>query len=624
MLTIKKGLLSIICILLLSVLEVPLDVHAETKSRSITTLKEQQDLTVMFSFETEVVDIIFVSPSGDKLDASSHGVEMATGELWSTYRVKDAEAGRWSVEYDLKSNSKIAYSIIDEQAGLWIQYFHLSEIVDGQMNVTFLAENSREGLRYKYEIHAIDVKDSGTSIELESGNGTAGEEITVPLSLGEIVSGEYQLLLEVYYKSGAAEVFDSVLSDTVSYTNPNELEALEDFRVYLNLSDFYCNVDWDDFRIKSCDGYQLVATDEGGKVIYQAELEGGASDAGFIVPMATKKLNITLSYEKKGVSSRPVTKEIDLENGESLTTSVGEVTGDLQVVLDYFVEGTKDILIRLNYDEDQLIEITGEGSLGISLEPGVNTLYAEVEGNNLVHYVVKREIISDTLAPEIILYEDLDGKRVKDASIPIIGAINGGNTISLNGEMVALDENNCFTWEYKLAAGENVITLEAMDANGNGSVRTLTIYYENGIESIIEDDDAGSSYVLLIASLVTSLVIIILAMIFLKKKDKNAPKNSAFKLWKWIVADVVAIIAEAVCLIAFVRVSMLCGSLEFMELAESSIQKAATYLRVQSILGPASLAGGVMCGILVLITVFISKKCKASNIHSGTVSKEKS
>ncbi len=620
----KKRLLSIICILLFIVLGTPLQTHAEAKTRSITTLKEQRDLTVMFSFETEVVDIIFVSPSGDKLDASSPGVEMATGELWSTYRVKDAEAGRWSVEYDLKSNSKITYSIIDDQAGLWIQYFHLSEIVDGQMNVTFLTENSEEGLRYKYEIHAIDVKDSSTSIELESGNGTAGEEITVPISLEEIASGEYQLLLEVYYKSGAAEVFDSVLSDTVSYTNPNELEALEDFRVYLNLSDFYCNVDWDDFRIKFCDGYRLVATDEAGNVIYQAELEGGARDAGFIVPMATKKMLITLSYEKKGVSSRPVTKEIDLENGESLTTSVGEVTGDLQVVLDYSVEGTKDILICLNYDEDQLIEITGEGSLGISLEPGVNTLYAEVEGNNLVHYVVKREIISDTLAPEITLYEDLNGKRVKDDSIPIIGAVNGGNTVSLNGETVALDENNCFTCEYKLAAGENVIMLEAMDANGNSSVRTLTIYCENGIESIIEDDDAGNSYISLIASLAASLVIIILAIIFLKKKDKNAPKNSSHKLWKWIVADVAAVIVEVVCLIAFLRVNMICGSLEFMELAESSIQKAATYLRVQSILGPASLIGGALCGILILITVLISRKRKVSNSRSVTESGVKS
>ena len=67
---------------------------AEAASQQIARLEEAADLTVMFNFDQENVDITFVSPSGARYTKDTAGVEFAEGELWSTYRITGAEAHR--------------------------------------------------------------------------------------------------------------------------------------------------------------------------------------------------------------------------------------------------------------------------------------------------------------------------------------------------------------------------------------------------------------------------------------------------------------------------------------------------------------------------------------------------
>lgn len=91
------------------------EVHNGSKQAELTSVPGGTDLAVMFTFDKEIVDIIFISPSGKRKTPSDSDVGYSSGDLWGTYRITDAEAGTWSVEYDLKSNSAIEYSIIDEE-----------------------------------------------------------------------------------------------------------------------------------------------------------------------------------------------------------------------------------------------------------------------------------------------------------------------------------------------------------------------------------------------------------------------------------------------------------------------------------------------------------------------------
>ena len=125
-------------------------VHAETKQGEITRMQSQGDLTVMFTFDSEVVDITFISPSGAKVTASDENVEYAAGDLWCTYRIRDAAAGSWKAEYDLGSNSQITYSIIEDDYGLWIQYFKVGAVSDGRIPFSFEADFAGETILYQY------------------------------------------------------------------------------------------------------------------------------------------------------------------------------------------------------------------------------------------------------------------------------------------------------------------------------------------------------------------------------------------------------------------------------------------------------------------------------------------
>lgn len=54
---------------------------AETKQAELITLERQGDLAVMFTFDSEPVDIVFISPSGQEKRVSDPDVEFTGGGL---------------------------------------------------------------------------------------------------------------------------------------------------------------------------------------------------------------------------------------------------------------------------------------------------------------------------------------------------------------------------------------------------------------------------------------------------------------------------------------------------------------------------------------------------------------
>lgn len=183
---------------------IPEKVYAENRQAEIISLERQQDLVVLFYFEKEVVDITFISPSGVRMTSADLGVEVSFGDLWSTYRISNAEIGDWSVEYDLKSNNYIQYSVIEENYGLWIQYFTISKVEKNMLAVNFQADCENRKLSYNYEIYAISDSNMKFPQKLLSGQAMSNEEHAVEISLSTLSSGNYQLRLNVTYSDGDA------------------------------------------------------------------------------------------------------------------------------------------------------------------------------------------------------------------------------------------------------------------------------------------------------------------------------------------------------------------------------------------------------------------------------------
>lgn len=579
-------------------------VHAAVKQAEITTTSAQGDLTVLFTFDKEVVDIAFISPSGAKKTAGDSDVEYSSGELWSTYRIHDAAAGKWSVEYDLGANTGIDYSVIEDDYGLWLQYFTPGEITEDRLPVTFEADYESEDVYYRYEIYAVSTSDSEEISMVSEGSAKANEEKEAEINLSHLSSDTYIFRLEVYYQDGDVELFDSLQTEEISYTNPNEPESIENFKVLIDTDGFLCTVDWSDYAGWGYDSYRLTAEADG-ESIYSGKLERNVTESSFTFSSEVKSLTLKLSYKRNDMWSAAIVKTIDLGQ-ESLSNASGEITSSGQLGLAYTVAKERPLHVNINGEEGDY-QVREDGTLFFDLNEGNNTVYAEMETDNLVYYVVDTNVYCDFLPPEIKLYENLDGKTFYTDSAVILGKITGGDTLRIDGNVVEPDENGDFSYEVKLSLGENIVELEAEDANGNITKRVLTLYKDTNMVNGTDVKKGWMTFLPLFASLFGSVLIIVLSLLFMKKKDKTEKKK---KPGLFVVWDVCVGLAEGVCIWQFVSRYLFGNSMAYLELAEKSAAEAARYLRMERIFGIASGAGMLILLISILVTVLVFRHGK--------------
>lgn len=604
-----KVLLYLFCALtIFAILGASYQIHAETKQVPIISLEQQKDLVVLFSFDKEAVDITFLSPSGIRLTSADAGVEMAEGELWRTYRILGAEIGTWSVEYDLRGNSSIEYSVIEEEYGLWIQYITPAKSDSNHLTVNFEADNENRILDYRYEIYAVQMSNGDFSQKLASGWAVSNEDKEEEISLSSLSSGTYQLRLEVSCVDGDAELFDAMLSESFEFSNPNEPEHIEDYCVYIDVGNLECEVVWDDYA-QNCDSYRLLVYGDEEDAFYDGILDGDVTSSGISFPQDTEKLTVSLPVNRDGIWSVPLTKQIDLAGGEYLRLGAKETTGDDQIVLEYSVSKDRELFLSVNEKESQFC-LTETGYLGITLEQGSNTVHAEFESDHLVFYMVNTELYFDAYPPKIILYEALDGKTFSNDMVEIIGKITGGTHLTANGEIVEIDAIGEFSYSFPLASGENVLTLEAADVNGNAAVQVLTLYRSAANAGIIQNRDVWVQIRPLIATLSLSVMIIIAAAVFLKKKEKPTGDVKKKSMVRWILLDFLLVFAEILCVYEFIAHHIFANSMGFLEMSEHSVLDAAEYLKVKNMFGMISAAGFAICILFILLTIFMGKRRK--------------
>lgn len=609
----RKVILSIQCLFIVLALIIPAQpVYAAVKQVEILTTDRVKDLTVMFSFDKEVVDITFISPSGDRKSVGDSDVSYASGDLWSTYRITDAEAGAWSVEYDLKQNSEIAYSVIEDDYGLWIQYVNVTDISDEKASLAFEADCESSDLYYNYELYVISAADGTVISKISDGSAAANEEKQIEVALKSLSSGNYIFRLDVYSRDGEAELFDSLASDPFEYHNPEEPNAIEDFKVLVDLGNLTCNIDWSDFVNWGYDGYRLTVS-ENDEIIYTGELERDVTSDGVMFSSDATTLEIKLSYQDNNIWSTERVKTVNLEN-EFLKMQSGDVTNSAQVTLAYQTAAERKLYVNINGEEGNY-QITENGNLSFDLSEGSNTIYAEMECDELVSFMIDSAVYYDIKPPEIKLYDDLDGKTFYTDSVTIIGTVTGGNVLTIADETVEMKENGEFSYEAALSLGENIIIIEAQDVNGNSTRLVLTLYKASRMVGGTDAQNGLVQFLPLVAAGLTSILIIVLSVAFMRKKVKTTGDRKR-RIWPFILWDIFLAIAEAICIWQFISRYLYCNSMNFLEFAERSVSEAARYLRWERIFGIASGVILLIFIISVLLTIFRSKRNKKNKIET--------
>ncbi len=586
--------------------------YAETSQSEIVTLDSEQDLVVMFTFETEVVDIVFISPSGERKDSGDSDVEYNSGDLWSSYRISDAEAGTWSVEYDLKGNSEINYSIIDDNFGLWIQYVDVANITENSATIQFEADSDSYDY-YQYELYAVNMADDTLTSMLADGHAGSNKEIEIEVSLEYLASGSYTFYLEVHSTEAGAEVFDRMSSDETEYNNPNAESAIEDFVVLVDIGNSTCSVDWTDYANTNNEYYLCIYSDD--ELSYSADFDEDNTYSQALISSSADEIKVVLYCKDNNIWTTPKEKTINLQE-EYLKILSDEITSTGQVELEYLTTSGRELQVVINEDEG-IYNLTGDGSVSFELTEGANTVYAKMECDDLISYIVDTEVYYDANPPEIKLYDSLDGKTFYTDTVDIIGKVSGCNKLIICGEEVTVDDNGEFSYVADLILGENVVDIEAEDANGNAARMTLTLYKASEIISVEEAKTDIIQFLPLAITLFVSLIIIILACIFMRKTNKvnNMYYGKKYRIWPLIICDVVILLAEAVCIWQFIIHYIFCNSIEFLEMAESSVTEAAEYLKLEKILGIASCVGAALLIAAIVITVvyrIVTNKKKAN------------
>lgn len=562
------------------------------KKVALVTLTQKDDLTVMFDFEVQNVDITFISPSGDTFTKDSDGVEFAQGDLWATYKIHDAIPGPWKVSYDLGDNTYINYSIVESQEGIFVQSFEILSLEENMLSVSFSAEVGDLDVYYDYEIGVID-SESKSQI-LTDGSAMTKETIEKEISLRYVNSGEYTPFINVYYVD-EIEVFDSIEGDSFNYSNPDAPEAMSDFIAYIDTHSAFATLNWENYDSYSMDSYKVMAYsgDELFTVMNTAE-----SKTTIAFPKDATTLKFEIYYFDGSLISKPCTKTIDLVNGEYVKLITGEATGQAGAELEVKVSEDRYMLIFVNENPDERtlsdmradLENSGEvvkssdKTLYIPFDKGGNnTLYLELFVGNNVVFTIDKIIYYDMYPPSITLYESLNGKTFADQNVSILGKVSDCKELFINGKAVELEADGSFSYSITLSGGKNDVTIEAFDQNRNGAVMTLSLYRPTAAQNISEITKklTGQYLPLLISAIVGAVAFVVFLIAMRGKKEKQNKKPLARRILTAV--RVISFIAFAVSTFEFIRRTIFIHSIKYLDLAEKSMQKAADYISARNI-----------------------------------------
>ncbi len=602
----KQGRHFFLCWLFLLVF-FTLPVRAEVKTANLL-YSDGGTLSVLFTFDTEIVDLTLISPSGEVLTKASPSLSVEEGNLWATYQIFQAEEGQWQVSYDKGRNASIHFSRIDQEAGLWLQYATVTDLGEASATLSFLAE-SQDTQRYSYSIYACAT--GGEEIFLTSGTEAVGEERSLSLSLSKVSSGTYSLRVDVSYHNGVMDIFDTLSTEPFSYVNSNGPEALA-YEIEVSSTIGLVTLRWEE---SGYEGFTCQVLEDSGKVIYQGDLSKDSNQLQFFVEEGVSFVSISLRGLKNQLLSQEAWKTVPMTMENSLSIVTPEVTNVRQGEIYYEVVGKSSLFLSHNGGEPTEFSVENSGSLSWNLVEGQNTVKASLQSSEGIFYAVEGEIYCDWIPPTLNLAEDLDGLSVLEKTIEILGKVSFGDRLTINEVAVPLDSEGNFSYVFSLESGANPIALVATDENGNSTTQVITIYQGSGEtgEALVEEEKPWIfDYLPLLVTVGLSLFLVILVEVQRKQKQqgKNLPLSLVFAFLTLVMGGVSGYLYwDLQSQIAFSE------SLAFLDLAEFSVQEAMTYLgalaEAEAYLQKALTATGILFLLSCAVVYFELQKKKA-------------
>lgn len=470
------------------------------------------DYSVVINWDKERPDVNLISPSGEIIDVFRDS-ETYVSETFAIYDLIQTEIGQWQISCDKKSNEFVDITYTEQNDGVWIEDFIITEFTETSANVFFKVDKE---VSYTYEISAILENDTSSKKVLKTGNSSK-LEVTDTVNLSDLNSyNGYKLMLVVKLANTELIIEDTAVSESFNYTNPNEAEApaIENIGISINLEDCMVLIDTsENYRNNEILlRYETDVTTEKTEVFTQ--------NTSFIYDYTASKLTLGLRAEDRSKYSEELIKEIDFDSCVSYDW----------IHKDEYVINTLKTSVYINNAKGYDIIATTNGIsnhmkvendiININLIDGNNEFELVIIDSDGIKWVFSESIYVDTSSPNFRVFEDYNNKIVDKDSIIIVGEVEMGSVLTLNDVAVEIDSAGGFLVEVPLVLGENILSFVATDVAQNKISYSPVITYQKEALSDLEKNE-GYKYLILSGGFLISSILCITTIIIVKKKGNE-------------------------------------------------------------------------------------------------------
>ena len=616
-------ILSIVFVLVLTFSCFVLTVQGASQTTELFTLDSVKNMGISVTYDVTPPAVEFIAPNGEVYGADA----IAAGKMTKTdsgkalyFRIPNAQAGSWKITYDKKNNNNVEVKYGPYAIGLTIENFSFAKTNDNTLNVKFMAKHDRS-LSYEYIIYAAVSENGQVSGQKEIGRGSANanEQKSVDASLGNLSTYQnYQLLLEVNANDNGLTVFDSkVTNEKFSYVDPNAEEAPNNFYVETDVTAGTITINWENTIARGRDTLVSVFANDSLEPLYYNTFASGTNSTKILFDTkTTNSLRVELIYRShNGKNSAVSSRTIDMKVARAVSINTGEVTSSAQTEISYKLSslqgGPFKALLNVNGNQQELL-LEGDKSFSVNLQEFNNEVYLLWYLDEFTAFKVGNEIYSDRLAPNLKLPDVTGIVKVNKSTYDLVGVVDVGCTVTVNGTPVNVDANGIFTTALNLKVGENVFEVIAKGPNGNSSKQIVVVeWVETGVISSTGKFGVIISFLPLIISAVFAVIALMFTLSLRKKyrevKENNDKRTAVITVLKCVTIFMMVI---SVLLTVFFAVMLVFSikdliSAAFYDVAVKSIVEAYGLIQKRNafIIGTAvsAVCIGLFIGLLILL-----------------------
>lgn len=647
---IKKLILALLAIVLAVAMIPATKVLAEETEKNFTTLDEDQEFLVCIEWENTRPVVKFISPSGEVYDTAveREDTKISVGNKMLYYYIENAEKGRWKIVYDKLDNENIYVTLEEATAPFVVTEVNVEELENSTFDVSFFVEyNIDRAINYKIYVSA---NETSRGKEIRSGAWKTNETAHVTVSLDTVSSySNYRVYVYAYFNKDGVDIFDGAYSDTFAYTNPNQTDMTSPSNLVIMPNEYTARLYWEP---KSSYTYIVSIFEDGSDepTIFEEITDTSVKNYDFSYGVDAKKIEIriaekyrTNAYSNEKIYTVDLTALPGVEFEETLSTNKGYVSFHYS----NFLSDNK-VEVELNGEKKEVIlYVEKDGDLEVEVNEDYNTVAVIYYVDDEITARYEKEIYFNNEPPRIYMLNDYTDVTTDKATIDLIGSAQGADRVVIADNEVEVAADGSFSYTAKLKEGENIISIEAYDILGNGSMYTAKVTYkpsqavdedetevitdENGDE--VEEKEPSKfmqmvkNYLPGIITLVIGLALIIVVAVIPKKEKKSGALTTIKKVIIYLLAVGAAV--DGYFLYNFIKLKKEISSLGFIETAYDSIEAADKLLVAESkwknyvIYATIEVvACAVILGILILVSVLVKKHKAKKNAGAENKSAE--